>query len=708
MLQLVSWNNVLPPVGSLSRPAETYPCPQGSNGIQFICLYSIDIQHNGKDPSTQTDLGATIKITYQLNRAVLTSYVTTPGSVRADQDSGFTVTYYTSPLGGWLVSNLWNDNQGSEVQGSSATYPVGPIDHKVAAFFATTGTMYNVVFHSNIAGGSIALSGGGVITSGGASNFAAGSFTVVALPPLGYLFASWSPSGDVSITGGETALMTVSGSGSVTANFSPAAPSFLITVTTDPPELDSPKGQGVYSQGAIVTIGVDNPTNYTFLLWERDGINYTTAQTFDQTVDSSHIFTAVFRPGGDGACPQGSLGTRYVCLYSINEQFMGQDPYLKNDLNSQVSIKYTSGGVERQDLVMTPANVQVDAGSQFTVSYSQNPNGWTDANLWDDYGQGGQTHASSATYNVGSTDHRAIAYFVPVQQTVDLYAIDYGMRGLDPSTMSTQLNAGIFATYYHGGATQTAIIKTPASLQVDQNSRVTFSIVWNPDDSTFGYLWNDYGLAGESSQANATYNVGTNNHKIAAYFIRGGGGTCDPNAVTYPANSWDRYWCTYTGNPNKPWGNHIPGSGQFSVNFDESWSDPSLSDNVMFTSGMSYLLSSEFAYKIAVKGNDGYRLYYDSMLVIDRWYNPGKSEALHNLKGDDAIHTFRLDWYENSPPAQISFNIQLSAITNETSQTTTSEPIPELHQLPLVLLATIIVTLNALQHARRSKFRFQD
>jgi hypothetical protein len=71
---------------------------------------------------------------------------------------------------------------------------------------------------------------------------------------------------------------------------------YLIVVSTSPPELDSPYGGGPYNAGTSITIGVDTVSGYTFQQWNRDGLYYGDSMNFQYTVDASHTFTAVFQP----------------------------------------------------------------------------------------------------------------------------------------------------------------------------------------------------------------------------------------------------------------------------------------------------------------------------------------------------------------------------------------------------------------------------
>lgn len=75
---------------------------------------------------------------------------------------------------------------------------------------------------------------------------------------------------------------------------------YTITVNTSPSGLDSPQGAGTFNQGTQITVSVASVSGYTFQKWQRDGVDYSTQQSFSYTVEAAHTFTAVFTTGGGG------------------------------------------------------------------------------------------------------------------------------------------------------------------------------------------------------------------------------------------------------------------------------------------------------------------------------------------------------------------------------------------------------------------------
>jgi hypothetical protein len=145
----------------------------------------------------------------------------------------------------------------------------------------------------------------------------------------------------------------------------------------------------------------------------------------------------------------------------------------------------------------------------------------------------------------------------------------------------------------------------------------------------------------------------------------------NPPTPSYPTNSWNRVWCTYTGDPNNPWGNSLSGSSQPLVNFDDNWGSGTvdatgLSDNVIFTSGMTYFLASGTTYTITVGSDDGSRLFIMGNLQSGCSSWQPQSYTLHSctVNGDGANHQFRLDYFEATVDAHVSFNIQTGGSGN--------------------------------------------
>ena len=81
---------------------------------------------------------------------------------------------------------------------------------------------------------------------------------------------------------------------------------YTITVNSDPPGVAPgllcyemsracDKDHGIYVEGRIIQIAfTDYAWNYSFVRWQRDGVDYSNSSSFEYAVDGNHTFTAVF------------------------------------------------------------------------------------------------------------------------------------------------------------------------------------------------------------------------------------------------------------------------------------------------------------------------------------------------------------------------------------------------------------------------------
>jgi len=95
-----------------------------------------------------------------------------------------------------------------------------------------------------------------------------------------------------------------------------------------------------------------------------------------------------------------------VTLYSVDLQFKGQDPSTCVDLHGSIYNSYQS------QAGTTAYSFQVPANTLVTFSVSSSPSGWSFANWWDDYGYG-QSNTPTFTINVGTSNHKVVAFFTP-------------------------------------------------------------------------------------------------------------------------------------------------------------------------------------------------------------------------------------------------------------------------------------------------------
>jgi len=98
----------------------------------------------------------------------------------------------------------------------------------------------------------------------------------------------------------------------------------------------------------------------------------------------------------------------------------------------------------------------------------------------------------------------------PPTVSVTVYSIDLSQKGQDPATQ-TDIHGSIFNNYQSSASTTTYTFNVPA------NTQITFSVSSNPNGWSFSNWWDDYGFTQYNSQS-LTINVGSSNHKVAAFF----------------------------------------------------------------------------------------------------------------------------------------------------------------------------------------------
>jgi len=116
-----------------------------------------------------------------------------------------------------------------------------------------------------------------------------------------------------------------------------------------------------------------------------------------------------------------------------------------------------------------------------------------------------------------------------VCQTVHIHSIDNRNRGDDPSKQ-TDLSASIMISYTRGGRSHSEVKVTPCWVQVDRNSKVTLSVASNPNGWSFSGWWDDYAAHGQRITETFTFDVGTSDHRVAAFFFFG----CSLHVRAYP------------------------------------------------------------------------------------------------------------------------------------------------------------------------------
>jgi serine protease len=111
--------------------------------------------------------------------------------------------------------------------------------------------------------------------------------------------------------------------------------------------------------------------------------------------------------------------TSTITVYSIDLQFMGQDPASQNDLRAYI---YNNNlNLAR----VTTYSFSVDFNTEVTLSVSSNPNGWSFANWWEDYGFNAQYNQAIPTIDMGTSDHKIAAFFtrLPFAFNIGMFAL---------------------------------------------------------------------------------------------------------------------------------------------------------------------------------------------------------------------------------------------------------------------------------------------
>jgi hypothetical protein len=210
-------------------------------------------------------------------------------------------------------------------------------------------------------------------------------------------------------------------------------------------------------------------------------------------------------------------------LFSVDVANLGKDPAQQSDLGGSITITFTTGGAVRTITQTTPFSVQADSFSTVSLTVATPPPSYTFASKWDDYYGASQHKGTTLSYNVGYTNHKSAAFFSPSsgsQISISVNSVALSSLGLDP-TVQPDLHASITVTYTQGGGQHTSTITTPGVvIGVDPSTLVMFSVASSPQGYSFANQWDDYYGASQFKGATFTYNVGSSNHKTAAFFTR--------------------------------------------------------------------------------------------------------------------------------------------------------------------------------------------
>lgn len=135
--------------------------------------------------------------------------------------------------------------------------------------------------------------------------------------------------------------------------------------------------------------------------------------------------------------------------------------------------------------------------------------------------------------------------------------------------------------------------------------------------------------------------------------------------LNYPTQTWQRLWTTQNGQ-------YLGQTDETTIQFDTNWGTGAAAfgrtDGIMFTSSRTISLTGG-TYTFTVGSDDGFRLYIDGQLVMQSWSDRSYNTNSYTTTLTSGSHKFRLDFYENSGNARVSFAYQTTP-----NPTTTPKP----------------------------------
>jgi poly(3-hydroxybutyrate) depolymerase len=185
-------------------------------------------------------------------------------------------------------------------------------------------------------------------------------------------------------------------------------------------------------------------------------------------------------------------------------------------------------------------------------------------------------------------------------------------------------------------------------------------------------LWKDSGSLPISAAPNPGYSFSswsstgsitfTSTNSASTSATISGPGTITANFAPVAGTVWARTWYVYSGNSRNPWG-QLLGSGpnESNLNFDKNWGSGTVaysrSNRIGFVSTRTVNLSAG-TWTFTVGGDDGVRLYIDNKLVINGWKNQAYTRYTYKTSfSSTADHSLRLEWYEYTGNARVSFSL---------------------------------------------------
>ena len=137
--------------------------------------------------------------------------------------------------------------------------------------------------------------------------------------------------------------------------------------------------------------------------------------------------------------------------------------------------------------------------------------------------------------------------------------------------------------------------------------------------------------------------------------------------LNYPTQYWQRLWTTENNQ-------YLGQTTEDNIQFDNNWGTETVAfdkaDDITLTSSRTITLT-DGTYTFTVGSDDGFRLYIDGQLVMEDWIDHSYKTESATKTLTEGQHQIRLDFYENTGNARLSFEYQ--------QQQTTSTMMPELN-----------------------------
>ena len=221
-------------------------------------------------------------------------------------------------------------------------------------------------------------------TVDGAGTFEYGTeVTVTASPEQGYTFVNWTEEGTQVSTNANYSF-TITEAHNLVANFS--LNNYVITAEANPTEGGTVSGSGGYDYGQTCTLTATANTGYTFNNWTKEGVEVSTASSYEITVSETATYVANFTQN------------EYTVTVSANPTEGGSaaiteaGPYHYNDVINLTYtenagygfVNFTVGGTEITTPYTVTGDVEIIANFQLnTVDHDFSfVSGW---NWWSTY-----------------------------------------------------------------------------------------------------------------------------------------------------------------------------------------------------------------------------------------------------------------------------------------------------------------------------------